>query len=105
MNTITPFLWSNDNAEDVAEFYLSIFPQAKKLVELGSSEVVSWPGGKIATIPLLLFRGVRSPECIRACTGRRPLKQLWSTPERCLGFRNERMPARIPGRRSRRPDD
>jgi predicted 3-demethylubiquinone-9 3-methyltransferase (glyoxalase superfamily) len=30
MNKITPFLWFNDNAEDAAEFYLSVFPQAKK---------------------------------------------------------------------------
>ncbi len=29
MNKITPFLWFNDNAEDAAEFYLSVFPEAK----------------------------------------------------------------------------
>jgi predicted 3-demethylubiquinone-9 3-methyltransferase (glyoxalase superfamily) len=31
MNKITPFLWFNDNAEDAAEFYPSVFPEAKKL--------------------------------------------------------------------------
>src|SRR5580704_1826542 len=39
MNMITPFLWFNDNAEDAAEFYLSVFPKAKKVGELRSSGV------------------------------------------------------------------
>ncbi len=26
MNKVAPFLWFNDNAEEAAEFYLSIFP-------------------------------------------------------------------------------
>jgi hypothetical protein len=42
MNKITPFLWFNDNAEDAAEFYLSVFPEAKKLGELRSSGVGPW---------------------------------------------------------------
>ena len=55
MNKITPFLWFNDNAEDAAEFYLSVFPQAKKLGELRSSGVGPWPTGKIATITIELM--------------------------------------------------
>jgi predicted 3-demethylubiquinone-9 3-methyltransferase (glyoxalase superfamily) len=55
MNKITPFLWFNDNAEDAAEFYLSVFPQAKKLGELRSSGVGPWPAGKIATITIELM--------------------------------------------------
>jgi hypothetical protein len=39
MNKITPFLWFDDNAEDAAEFYLSVFPEAKKVGELRSSGV------------------------------------------------------------------
>ena len=39
MNKITPFLWFNDNAEDAAEFYLSVFPEAKKL---GSYVRAAW---------------------------------------------------------------
>ena len=31
MNKITPFLWSNDNAEDAADFYLAVFPEAKRV--------------------------------------------------------------------------
>ena len=55
MNKITPFLWFNDNAEDAAEFYLSVFPQAKKISELRSSGVGPWPAGKIATITIELM--------------------------------------------------
>ena len=50
MNKITPFLWFNDNAEDAAEFYLSVFPEAKKLGEGRSSGVGPWPTEKMATI-------------------------------------------------------
>jgi predicted 3-demethylubiquinone-9 3-methyltransferase (glyoxalase superfamily) len=38
MNKITPFLWFNDHAEDAAEFYLSVFPQAKVFVVMLSAE-------------------------------------------------------------------
>lgn len=51
-NKISPFLWFNDNAEEAAEFYLSIFPEAKKLGELRSSGLGPWPEGKIATITI-----------------------------------------------------
>lgn len=55
MNKITPFLWFNDNAEDAAEFYLSAFPEAKKVGELRSSGVGPWPAGEIATITIELI--------------------------------------------------
>ena len=77
MNKIAPFLWFNDNAEDAAEFYLSVFPAAKKVDELRSSGVGPWPAGKIATITIELLgqqmtflnggpEKVRErPECLR----------------------------------------
>ncbi|MBL0161457.1 MAG: VOC family protein [Bryobacterales bacterium] len=55
MSKITPFLWFNDNAEEAAEFYLSVFPQSKKLNELRSTGVGPWPAGKIATITIELM--------------------------------------------------
>ena len=55
MNKITPFLWFNDNAEDAAAFYLSVFPEAKKVGELRSSGIGPWPAGKIATITIELM--------------------------------------------------
>ena len=55
MSKITPFLWFNDNAEDAASFYLSVFPDAKKLNELRSSGVGPWPEGHLATIEIELL--------------------------------------------------
>lgn len=55
LNKVTPFLWFNDNAEDAAKFYLSVFPEAKKVSDLRSSGVGPWPAGKIATITIELM--------------------------------------------------
>ena len=54
MNKLAPFLWFNDNAEEAAEFYLSVFAHARKLAELRSKGVGPWPVGKIATITIEL---------------------------------------------------
>jgi predicted 3-demethylubiquinone-9 3-methyltransferase (glyoxalase superfamily) len=54
MNKLAPFLWFNDNAEEAAEFYLRVFPHARKLDELRSKGVGPWPVGKIATITIEL---------------------------------------------------
>ena len=54
MNKIAPFLWFNDNAEEAAEFYLSVFPHARKVNELRSKGVGPWPVGGIATITIEL---------------------------------------------------
>ena len=55
LNKITPFLWFHDNAEEAAAFYLTVFPEAKKVAELRSSGVGPWPAGKIATIVIELM--------------------------------------------------
>ena len=44
MNKITPFLWFNSNAEAAADFYLTIFPNARKLNELRWPESGMAPG-------------------------------------------------------------
>jgi predicted 3-demethylubiquinone-9 3-methyltransferase (glyoxalase superfamily) len=54
MNKVSPFLWFNDNAEEAAEFYLSVFPHARKVGEVRSKGVGPWPVGKIATITISL---------------------------------------------------
>jgi predicted 3-demethylubiquinone-9 3-methyltransferase (glyoxalase superfamily) len=54
MPKITPFLWFDTNAEDAANFYFSIFPDAKKTAELRSKGVGPWPAGAIATITIEL---------------------------------------------------
>jgi predicted 3-demethylubiquinone-9 3-methyltransferase (glyoxalase superfamily) len=54
MNKVAPFLWFHDNAEEAAEFYLSVFPHARKLGEVRSKGVGPWPLGEIATITIEL---------------------------------------------------
>jgi predicted 3-demethylubiquinone-9 3-methyltransferase (glyoxalase superfamily) len=54
MNKLAPFLWFNDNAEEAAEFYLSVFPHARRPDEVRSKGVGPWPAGKIATITIEL---------------------------------------------------
>jgi predicted 3-demethylubiquinone-9 3-methyltransferase (glyoxalase superfamily) len=54
MNKLVPFLWFNDNAEEAATFYLSIFPHARKVDELRSKGTGPWPEGTIGTITIEL---------------------------------------------------
>lgn len=54
MNNVAPFLWFKDNAEEAAEYYLSVFPHARKLAEVRSKGVGPWPVGHIATITIEL---------------------------------------------------
>lgn len=54
MKKLAPFLWFNDNAEEAAAFYLSLFPHARQLGEVRSKGVGPWPEGKIATITIEL---------------------------------------------------
>jgi predicted 3-demethylubiquinone-9 3-methyltransferase (glyoxalase superfamily) len=50
MQTITPFLWFNDNAEEAANFYLSVFKDGKigKVARYG--EAGPGPAGSVMTI-------------------------------------------------------
>ena len=54
-NKISPFLWFNNNAEEAAEFYLSVFPSSKKLSELRSTGVGPQPAGQIVVITIELL--------------------------------------------------
>jgi predicted 3-demethylubiquinone-9 3-methyltransferase (glyoxalase superfamily) len=54
MNKITPFLWFNNNAEDAAAFYISVFPNSRKLSELRVTEAGPGPVGSLLTIDLVL---------------------------------------------------
>ena len=47
MIKVAPFLWFNDNAEAAADFYLSVFPKAKKLGELRVTEAGPGPVGSL----------------------------------------------------------
>jgi predicted 3-demethylubiquinone-9 3-methyltransferase (glyoxalase superfamily) len=48
---ITPFLWFDANAEEAVNFYLSVFPNSRKLDEMRSSEdTPSGPKGMLLTV-------------------------------------------------------
>lgn len=55
MNKITPFLWFDNNAEDAANFYLSIFPDGMKLDELRVTEAGPGPIGSLLTLTIALM--------------------------------------------------
>jgi predicted 3-demethylubiquinone-9 3-methyltransferase (glyoxalase superfamily) len=49
--TITPFLWfENNNAEEAVDFYLSVFPNSRKLDELRHPSDAAGPKGAVLTI-------------------------------------------------------
>ena len=54
MNKITPFLWFNSDAEAAANFYLSVFPNARKHNELRWPEIDVAPGSGLAGSVLAL---------------------------------------------------
>ena len=54
MNKITPFLWFNANAEDAANFYISIFPNSRKLSDIRNTDATPGPTGSILVMDLEL---------------------------------------------------
>ena len=53
-NRITPFLWFDNNAEQAAEFYLSTFPDGRRITELRCGKGGPGPEGSILTIAIEL---------------------------------------------------
>jgi predicted 3-demethylubiquinone-9 3-methyltransferase (glyoxalase superfamily) len=54
VNKITPFLWFDANAEEAADFYLSIFPNSRRLNELRVTEAGPGPVGSLLALDLEL---------------------------------------------------
>jgi predicted 3-demethylubiquinone-9 3-methyltransferase (glyoxalase superfamily) len=54
MNKITPFLWFDSNAEEAADFYLSVFPNSRKLNELRATEAGPGPVGSLIVLAIEL---------------------------------------------------
>jgi predicted 3-demethylubiquinone-9 3-methyltransferase (glyoxalase superfamily) len=52
MNKVTPFLWFDANAEEAAEFYISVFPNSRKLSELRVTEAGPGPVGSLLVVEL-----------------------------------------------------
>ena len=51
---ITPFLWFNDNAEEAANFYTSIFADSKVITETRYGEGAPGPAGSVMTVKFQL---------------------------------------------------
>jgi predicted 3-demethylubiquinone-9 3-methyltransferase (glyoxalase superfamily) len=47
---ITPFLWFDTNAEEAVEFYLTVFPNSRRLSELRTNYDGPMPKGSVLTI-------------------------------------------------------
>jgi len=47
---ITPFLWFDSNAEEAADFYISVFPNSRKLGELRNTGDAPGPKGGVLTV-------------------------------------------------------
>lgn len=47
---ITPFLWFDSNAEEAADFYISIFPNSRRLDELRNTGDAPGPKGGVLTL-------------------------------------------------------
>ena len=50
MQKITPFLWFNDNAEEAAQFYMSVFPHSKLIGMTRYNEAGPGPNGGVMTV-------------------------------------------------------
>ena len=47
---ITPFLWFDQNAEEAADFYISIFPNSRRVDELRNTGDAPGPKGGVLTL-------------------------------------------------------
>ena len=47
---VTPFLWFDGNAEEAADFYISVFPNSRRLDELLAPNDDTVPKGKALTV-------------------------------------------------------
>lgn len=55
MQKISPCLWFRDEAEEAVDFYVSIFPGAKKGTVLRSGEAGPGPAGSVVMVEFELF--------------------------------------------------
>jgi predicted 3-demethylubiquinone-9 3-methyltransferase (glyoxalase superfamily) len=54
MNKITPFLWFDNNAEEAADFYLTVFANSRKLNGLRATEAGPGPLGSLLALDIEL---------------------------------------------------
>ena len=91
MQKITPFLWFDDNAEEAAQYYVSIFPKSKILKVVRYNEAGPGPAGKVMTVLFEiegrefsalnggpLFKFSEAVSFVVSCETQAEIDRLWS---------------------------
>jgi len=98
MSKVSPCVWFDGEAEDAANFYVSLLPDSK--IETVQRNVVDRPGGKAGSVPVveftlagqrfMAFNGGMRIEYTHAvsfkidCADQTEVDRLWETlPDRC----------------------
>jgi predicted 3-demethylubiquinone-9 3-methyltransferase (glyoxalase superfamily) len=92
MQKITPFLWFDDNAEEAAQYYVSIFPNSKILKVARHTEASPGPAGKVLTVMFELegreftalnggplFKFSEAISFVVSCETQAEIDRLWRT--------------------------
>jgi predicted 3-demethylubiquinone-9 3-methyltransferase (glyoxalase superfamily) len=88
---ITPFLWFDSNAEEAVDFYLTVFPNSRRLDELRTAGDSRGPKGGILTIAFELdgqkftainggpmFKFTEAVSFVVRCDSQREVDDYWS---------------------------
>ncbi len=88
---ITPFLWFDSNAEEAVEFYLTVFPNSRRLSELRNVDDSQAPKGSILTIAFELdgqkftalnggpaFKFTEAVSFVVRCDSQQEIDDYWS---------------------------
>jgi predicted 3-demethylubiquinone-9 3-methyltransferase (glyoxalase superfamily) len=88
---ITPFLWFDSNAEEAVEFYLSVFPNSRRLSQMGAPADGPKPAGRVVTIGFELdgqkftalnggpmFKFTEAVSFVVRCESQQEVDEYWS---------------------------
>jgi len=88
---ITPFLWFDSNAEEAVEFYLSIFPNSRRLGQMGAPADGPKRAGSVVTISFELdgqkftalnggpmFKFTEAISFVVRCESQQEVDEYWS---------------------------
>jgi predicted 3-demethylubiquinone-9 3-methyltransferase (glyoxalase superfamily) len=88
---ITPFLWFDSNAEEAVEFYLSVFPNSRRLSQMGAPADGPKRAGSVVTIGFELdgqkftalnggpmFKFTEAVSFVVRCESQQEVDEYWS---------------------------
>ena len=92
MQTPMPFLWFNDNAEEAAKFYVSVFPKSRIVTTARYGEAGPGPTGSVMTVEFELngqrfiglnggpqFKFTEAISFVVNCETQHELDTMWDT--------------------------